>query len=74
MEVKQTLVVAAGGADYLSKAGIAHRYSVSLRTVDRWRKSTKLDFPKPDLIVNQREYRKVSSIEAWERKSTASST
>jgi hypothetical protein len=68
MEVKQTLVVAVSGSDYLSKAGIAHRYSVTPRTVDRWRASPKLNFPPPDLVINNREYRKIATIEAWERK------
>jgi hypothetical protein len=69
MQVKQqTLVVSTGGADFLSKAGIAHRYNVDPRTVDRWKKNPKLGFPPPDLVINQREYRKVATIEAWERR------
>jgi hypothetical protein len=71
MQVKQTLVIAAKGADYLSKAGIAHRYDVTVRTVDRWKASPKLDFPAPDLVINHREYTKVTTIEAWERKRAA---
>jgi hypothetical protein len=68
MEVKHALVVTTGGVDYLSKTGLAHRYSVSTRTVDRWKANSKLAFPPPDLVINQREYRKVTTIEAWERK------
>jgi len=72
MQVKQqTLVVTTGGADYLSKAGLAHRYDVTTRTVDRWKKNKKLGFPPPDLVINKREYRKVNTIEAWERKRAA---
>jgi hypothetical protein len=76
MQVKQqALVVTTGGADYLSKAGLAHRYNVTTRTVDRWKDNPKLEFPPPDLVINQREYRKVTTVEAWERKrATAPST
>ena len=76
MQVKQqTLVVTTGGVDYLSKSGLAHRYNVTTRTVDRWKNNKALSFPKADLIVLGREYRKVTTIEAWERKrATASNT
>jgi hypothetical protein len=75
MQVKQAaLVVSTGGVDYLSKNGLAHRYNVTTRTVDRWKNNPDLGFPKPDLVVLGREYRKVTTIEAWERKrATASS-
>jgi len=74
--VKQAaLVVSTGGVDYLSKSGLAHRYNVTTRTVDRWKNNKALSFPKADLIVLGREYRKVTTIEAWERKrATASNT
>jgi hypothetical protein len=68
METKQTLVVATGGVDYLSKIGLAHRYDVTVRTIDRWKCDKTLKFPPPDLVINHREYRKVATIEAWERK------
>ena len=69
MQVKQqTLVVTTGGVDYLSKSGLAHRYNVTTRTVDRWKADPRLNFPPPDLVINQREYRKVTTVEQWERK------
>jgi DNA-binding transcriptional regulator YiaG len=74
MEIKSALIVAAGGVDYLSKTGLAHRYNVSTRTVDRWKDNPKLEFPPPDLVINQREYRKVATIEAWERKRATATT
>jgi hypothetical protein len=74
MEIKHALIVAAGGVDYLSKAGLAHRYSVSTRTVDRWKANPKLEFPPPDLVINAREYRKVTTIEAWERRRATTAT
>ena len=67
MQVKQALVVTTGGVDYLSKSGLAHRYKVTTRTVDRWKNNPALNFPKADLIVLGREYRKVETIETWER-------
>jgi hypothetical protein len=52
MQVKQAaLVVSTGGVDYLSKSGLAHRYNVTTRTVDRWKNNKALNFPKADLIV-----------------------
>jgi hypothetical protein len=75
LETKQTLIVATGGVDYLSKAGIARRFDVSTRTVDRWKANSKLGFPPADLVINQREYHKLKTVEAWERKrATAPST
>jgi len=75
MQVKQqTLVVTTGGVDYLSKSGLAHRYNVTTRTVDRWKNNPALNFPKADLIVLGREYRKVATIEAWERKRATATT
>jgi len=64
---RQALVVTAGGSDFFSKSGLAHRYNVSTRTVDRWKNDPRLDFPKPDLIINGREYYRIETIERWER-------
>jgi DNA-binding transcriptional regulator YiaG len=75
METKTALVVATGGSDYLSKAGIARRFDVSTRTIDRWKRNKKLDFPPADLVINQREYHKLKTVEQWERRrATAPST
>jgi hypothetical protein len=72
---RQALVVTTGGGDYLSKAGIALRYDITIRTVDRWKDDPRLDFPAPDLVINHREYRKVTTMEKWERRrSIASAT
>jgi hypothetical protein len=65
---RQTLVVTAGGSDFFSKSGLANRYSVTPRTVDRWKNDPRLDFPKPDLIINGREYYRTGTMESWERK------
>ena len=49
---------------------VANRYGVSTRSVERWQRDSKLDFPKP-ILINNRKYWPLSSIEAWERKRAA---
>jgi hypothetical protein len=72
---KQLAAPAPGGEAFLSTPGLADRYDVSTRTIERWEEDPKLNFPKPDLIVHSRKYRKIATMEAWERKrATASST
>jgi len=66
--MKQQAPVTTGGANFLSKSGVARRYNVTTRTVDRWKDNPKLEFPPPDLVINNREYRRLQTIEAWERK------
>jgi hypothetical protein len=73
--MKQQAPVMPGGAGFLSKSGVARRYNVTIRTVDRWKGNKKLKFPPPDLVVNNREYRQVETMETWERqRAIASST
>jgi DNA-binding transcriptional regulator YiaG len=66
--MKQQAPVMPGGAGFLSKSGVARRYSVSTRTVDRWKGNPKLEFPPADLTILNREYRSVSTMEKWERR------
>jgi hypothetical protein len=63
-----------GGEAFLSTPGLADRYDVSTRTIERWEDNPKLDFPKPDLVINKRKYRRVSTIESWERRRATAST
>jgi hypothetical protein len=66
---------ATGGKRYLTNLGLARRYSVTPRTIDRWRMNPKLQFPPPDMVVNDREYRQEETMEVWERRrATASNT
>jgi hypothetical protein len=51
---------------YLSDPRIAQRYTVSLRTVKRWRKEQRL--PPPDMTIAGRHFTKLSKLESWERK------
>jgi hypothetical protein len=62
--------IAADG--YLSNPALAERYDVATRTIERWEDDPKLDFPPPDLIINSRKYRKLSTIESWERRRATS--
>lgn len=75
MREKHEYVMTTGGVNYLSTAGLAHRYDVSTRTIERWEKDPEIDLPKPDLVINKRKYRKTKNVEAWEReRATALST
>jgi hypothetical protein len=74
MRVKQQLVVTTGGMDYLSTAGLAQRYDVSTRTIERWEKNPKIGLPPPDLVINGRKYRKTKNVEVWERERATAST
>jgi len=58
---------------YLSDQGLAARYKCAPRTIKRWKKDSKLEFPPPDLIINGREYRE-TNIENWERRRATAST
>jgi hypothetical protein len=71
---RQALVVTTGGADYLSKAGLAARYDITIRTIDRWKDDPELEFPAADLVINGREYRRISTMERWERRRAIAST
>ena len=75
MREKHEYIMTTGGVDYLSTAGLAHRYDVSTRTIERWEKNKEIGLPPPDLVINKRKYRKTKNLEAWERKrATAPST
>jgi hypothetical protein len=51
---------------YLSRGEIAKRFGVSSRTVRRWEKNEKLDFP-PVIMMSKRGYFDLDEIEAFER-------
>jgi hypothetical protein len=65
--MKPQASVTPGGGGFLSKAAVAKRYGVRVRTIDRWKGNPKLEFPPPDFTINDREYRSVSTMEKWER-------
>jgi len=52
---------------YLNKQQLAVRYGVKPRAIDRWIADPKLNFP-PAYDFAGRPYRKLSELEAWERK------
>jgi hypothetical protein len=53
---------------FLTDRRIARRYSVSVRSVKRWQRDEALGFPQPDMVVNGRNFTKLSRLEAWERR------
>jgi hypothetical protein len=45
---------------------VARRYGVHILTLSRWDASETLGFPRP-LTINNRKYRRIAELEAWER-------
>ena len=66
--MKQQAPVMPCGAGFLSKSGVARRYNVTPRTVDRWKDNPELEFPPADLRINNREYHQIETLESWERR------
>jgi hypothetical protein len=54
------------GAGLLPERLVAERYSVHVRTVDRWGKDPSLGFP-PVIIIRKRRYRDAAALDAWDR-------
>jgi hypothetical protein len=52
---------------FLSRSQQACRWNVCKRSVERWGEDEELGLP-PEIEINGRHYRKLSEIEAWERK------
>jgi hypothetical protein len=52
---------------------VAERYSVTTRSIERWKKNPELRFPKP-IGINKRWYWELSDLETWERARAASPT
>ena len=50
--------------------GVADRYGISLRSVDRW--LARKVIPSPDRVINSRRYWLLSSLDAADRQHTAS--
>jgi hypothetical protein len=55
---------------FLSRRQQTERYGVSLKTIERWSQDQKLGYPQ-ELDINGRKYRKLSELEAFERKCAA---
>ena len=45
---------------------VAERYSVHVRTIDRWGRDPSLGFP-PAVIIRKRRYRDAAALDAWDR-------
>ena len=50
----------------LPTGDVAARYSVTTRSIDRWRKDPDLAFPQP-IYINDRKYWSLADLENWER-------
>jgi hypothetical protein len=57
--------------DLLPDPGVARRYRVTSRTIDRWDRQPGLGFPKA-IRINNRKYRRLAELETWERGRVAS--
>jgi hypothetical protein len=55
------------GEELLPDPMVAKRYNVSTRTIPRWDRTEGLGFPAP-IEIRDRKYRRLSELEAWERK------
>jgi predicted DNA-binding transcriptional regulator AlpA len=55
---------------FLPNRQVAERYGKSTKTVTRWAADPTLNFP-PAIIINGREHRALSKLEAWERERAA---
>jgi len=56
---------------HLTTELLAARLGVTIRSVDRWARDPRLEFPSPDLVVFRRKYWKRATIEAWEERRRA---
>jgi hypothetical protein len=54
----------------LPTGDVAARYSVTTRSIDRWRKDPELAFPQP-IFIRDRKYWSLADLEKWERERTA---
>jgi hypothetical protein len=53
----------------IPERSVAERYGVHVFTLRRWDKNSALGFP-PPVYVNNRRYREVAALDAWDRKNS----
>jgi hypothetical protein len=51
---------------YVPKRGVAERYGVSTRSVDRWRNDPSVGFPAPAMQINERCYWAAEDLDAFD--------
>jgi predicted DNA-binding transcriptional regulator AlpA len=56
----------------LSARQIAHRFGISIRTLERWLLNPELRFPRPIRILRRR-YWELAEVQMWERRQAATS-
>ena len=52
---------------FFTSRQVATRYSISIRTIDRWMADPKVGFPAPDLVVRSNRFWSETSLVAFER-------
>jgi hypothetical protein len=60
--------------NYLDARAVAALFSLSPRSLWRWRKDPKLGFPEPDLVINNRLFWKTGTIARFQAKQAARGT
>jgi hypothetical protein len=63
---KNETALPSNGGTKLPTTNVARRYGVVPRSIERWQKDPKLEFPQP-LIINGRKYWSLAELETWER-------
>jgi hypothetical protein len=51
---------------YVPKRGVAERYGVTTRSVDRWRNDPNVGFPAPAMQINDRCYWAAEDLDAFD--------
>jgi hypothetical protein len=59
------------GKRYRSKGAVAQRYGKHPKTIDRWLNDPKLNFPRPDLVINRREHWLDETLDRFDREAVA---
>ena len=52
--------------NFVPKRGVAERYGVSTRSVDRWRNNPSVGFPSPAMEINDRCYWAEEDLDAFD--------
>jgi hypothetical protein len=55
-----------GGKQYRSRGYVAARYERCSKTIKRWEDDPKVNFPAPDLVVNDRDYWTDETLDAFD--------
>jgi hypothetical protein len=70
MQSKANAIPDAADDRLIADPKVAERYDVHTKTIGRWDADPDLGFPKP-VVINKRNYRRLSDLMIWERAQTA---